>query len=132
MALDHSALLELLEALNARDVEERIRTSAETIYQALIDAKLTAVIPHSARGALVGAVGAAQRVAAADVDHDGWDLELRIPKLRTGSFFPSLPEQRRPLLGWRTPDCPIRAPITPRDLTGVPFEGRRPVARSRR
>jgi len=49
MALDQSALLELLEALKAADVDERIRQAATTIYQALIEAELTEVIgagPH--------------------------------------------------------------------------------------
>ena len=44
MALDQFALLELLEALKASDVSERIRNASQTIYQALIDAELTAVI----------------------------------------------------------------------------------------
>ena len=49
MALDQSALLEVLEALKAADVDDRIRAAAQTIYQALIEAELTAVIgaePH--------------------------------------------------------------------------------------
>jgi transposase-like protein len=49
MALDQSALLEVLEVLKAADVDDRIRQAAETIYQALIEAELTAVIgagPH--------------------------------------------------------------------------------------
>jgi len=49
MALDQSALLELLEALKVADVDDRVRTATETLYQALIEAKLTAVIgagPH--------------------------------------------------------------------------------------
>jgi putative transposase len=49
MALDQSALLEVLEALKAADVDDRIRSAATTIYQALIEAELTAVIgagPH--------------------------------------------------------------------------------------
>ena len=49
MALEQSALLELLEVLKAADVDERIRSAATTIYQASIDAELTAVIgaaPH--------------------------------------------------------------------------------------
>ena len=44
MALDNAALLEVLEAMQAAGVEERVRTAAQTIYQALIDAELTAVI----------------------------------------------------------------------------------------
>ena len=35
MTLDQSALLELLEALKAADVDDGIRTAATTIYQAL-------------------------------------------------------------------------------------------------
>ena len=49
MALDQSALLDVLEALKAADVEDRIKQAATTIYQALIDAELTSVIgaaPH--------------------------------------------------------------------------------------
>ena len=46
MALDQSALLkvlEVLEALKAADVDDRVRTAATTIYQALIEAELTAL-----------------------------------------------------------------------------------------
>ena len=49
MALDRSALLEVLDALKAADVDERIRQAATTIYQALIEAELSSVIgagPH--------------------------------------------------------------------------------------
>jgi uncharacterized protein (DUF111 family) len=44
MALDQSALLEVLEALKAAEVDDRIRQAAETIYQALIEAELASVI----------------------------------------------------------------------------------------
>jgi transposase-like protein len=49
MALDQSALLEVLDALKAAEVDDRIRQAAETIYQALIEAELASVIgalPH--------------------------------------------------------------------------------------
>ena len=49
MALDQSALLEVLEALKVAEVGDRVRQAAETIYQALIEAELTAAIgaaPH--------------------------------------------------------------------------------------
>jgi putative transposase len=49
MALNQSALLEVLEALKAADVSDRVRQAAETIYQALIEAELTQAIgaaPH--------------------------------------------------------------------------------------
>jgi putative transposase len=95
MALDQSALLEVLDALRGGDVEERVRQAAQTIYQALIEAELTAVIgaaPHERT---------AERVAQRNghrpktITTTAGDLELRIPKLRTGSFFPSLLERRR-------------------------------------
>jgi putative transposase len=44
MALDQSALLEVLEALRVAEVDDRVRRAAQTIYQALIEAELTAVI----------------------------------------------------------------------------------------
>src|SRR3954471_15788743 len=95
MALDQSALLEVLDALRAAEVDDRIRQAAQTIYQALIEAELTAVI-----GAAPG-----ERTATRTGQRNGYrdrvltttagDLELRIPKLRAGSFFPSLLERRR-------------------------------------
>ena len=49
VALDQSALIEVLDALKAAEVDDRIRQAAQTIYQALIEAELTNVIgaaPH--------------------------------------------------------------------------------------
>ena len=49
MALDQSALLEVLDALRNADAADRIKQAAETIYQALIEAEFSAVIgagPH--------------------------------------------------------------------------------------
>jgi len=95
MALDQSALLEVLDALKAAEVDDRIRQAAETIYQALIEAELASVIgalPHERTSARTGhRNGYRPRVLASTAG----DLELRIPKLRAGSFFPSLLERRR-------------------------------------
>ena len=95
MALDQSALLEVLDALKAAEVDDRIRQAAETIYQAMIEAELSAVIgalPHERTGSRTAhRNGHRQRVLASTAG----DLELRIPKLRAGSFFPSLLERRR-------------------------------------
>ncbi len=95
MAMDQSALLELLAALKDTDVSDRIRTATEHLYQELIDAEATAVI----------GAGPWQRTAERTTQRNGTrprvltttagDLDLRIPKLRTGSFFPSLLERRR-------------------------------------
>jgi putative transposase len=95
MTLDQSALLEVLDALKAAEVNDRVRQAAETIYQALIEAELTAVIgaaPHQRSESRV-----AQRNGhrSRTLTTTAGDLDLRIPKLRTGSFFPSLLERRR-------------------------------------
>ena len=71
MALDNAALLEVLEAMQAAGVEDRVRTAAQTIYQALIDAELTAVIGAGPWERTDGADRAAQRVPVPDADHDG-------------------------------------------------------------
>jgi Transposase, Mutator family len=95
MALDQSALLEVLDALKAAEVDDRIRQAAETIYQALIEAELASVIgaiPHQRTDTRTAhRNGHRQRVLASTAG----DLKLRIPKLRSGSFFPSLLERRR-------------------------------------
>ena len=44
MALDQSALLEVLDALRNAEAADRIKQAAEVIYQALIDPELSAVI----------------------------------------------------------------------------------------
>src|SRR3954451_8108599 len=87
-------LLEVLQALKAADVDDRIR-AATPIYQALIEAELTAVIgaaPHERTETRT-----AQRNGSRPrtLTTTAGDLELRIPKLRAGSFFPSLLERRR-------------------------------------
>jgi len=95
MAMDQSALLELLEMLKAADVDERIRLAAQNVYQALIDAEAAETIGagrwerSDARTAVRN--GSRSRLLSTTAG----DLELRIPKLRAGSFFPSLLERRR-------------------------------------
>ena len=44
MTMDHAALLEVLEAMKSAGVNERVKTAAQTMYQALIEAEATAVI----------------------------------------------------------------------------------------
>jgi putative transposase len=95
MALDQSALLDVLEALKAADVDERIRQAATTIYQALIEAELSSVIgagPHERTESRTGQRNGHRPKTIATT---AGDLQLQIPKLRTGSFFPSLLERRR-------------------------------------
>src|ERR1700754_5281866 len=95
MALDQSALLELRESLRAADVGDRVRHAAETIYQALIEAELTAVIGAGLHERSAERTNHRNGHRARTLTTTAGDLELRIPKLRTGSFFPSLLERRR-------------------------------------
>jgi hypothetical protein len=69
MALDQFASLEVLYALRNADAADRIKHAAETIYQALIDAELTAVIVAAPMSAPIRAQSA-QRVTAAHAFHD--------------------------------------------------------------
>jgi putative transposase len=95
MNLDHAALLEVLEVMKAAEVDGRIKLAARTVYQALIDAELTHVI----------GAGPWEHTPTRTAQRNGTrprlfstpagDLELAIPKLRWGSFFPSLLERRR-------------------------------------
>jgi putative transposase len=95
MALDQSALLEVLEALKGGDVEDRVRQAATTIYQALIEAELTAVIGAGPHERADGRTAQRNGHRPKTVTSTAGDLQLQIPKLRSGSFFPSLLERRR-------------------------------------
>lgn len=95
MAMDQSALLELLATLKDAEVSDRIKVATEHLYQELIDAEATAVIgagpwQHTPERTAVRN-GSRSRVLTTTAG----DLDLRIPKLRAGSFFPSLLERRR-------------------------------------
>lgn len=95
MTLDQSALLEVLDALKAAEVNDRVRQAAETIYQALIEAELTAVIGAAPFERSETRVAQRNGHRPRTLTTTAGDLDLRIPKLRTGSFFPSLLERRR-------------------------------------
>jgi putative transposase len=95
MALDQSALLEVLDALKAADVGDRVRHAAETVYQALIEAELTDTIGAALHERSDARTNLRNGHRTRILSTTAGDLELRIPKLRTGSFFPSLLERRR-------------------------------------
>jgi putative transposase len=95
MALDQFALLEVLEMLKGADVEDRIRQAASTIYQALIEAELTSVIGAGPHERSEGRTAQRNGHRPRTVTTTAGDLQLQIPKLRAGSFFPSLLERRR-------------------------------------
>src|SRR5919206_2988417 len=81
VALDQSALLEVLDALKAADVDDRIRQAAQTIYQALIEAELTAVIGAAPHQRTPDRLGQRNGHRARVLSTTAGDLELRIPKL---------------------------------------------------
>jgi transposase-like protein len=91
---DHD-LSELLAALKAGEMTDTIRTSLEWVLQQLIEAEATAFIgaaPHERTDTRI-----AQRNGHRPrlLSTTAGDVELEIPKLRQGSFFPSLLERRR-------------------------------------
>lgn len=95
MALDQSALLELLGELKLTDVSDRIRPATERLYQELIDAEAAAVIGAALFERSPERVTQRNGTRSKTVTTTAGQLDLRIPKLRQGSFFPSLLERRR-------------------------------------
>jgi transposase-like protein len=95
VALTDSDLSDLLAALKAGEMTDTIRTSLEWILQQLIEAEATAFIgagPHERSDTrTTQRNGHRPRLLSTKAG----DLELKIPKLREGSFFPSLLERRR-------------------------------------
>jgi putative transposase len=95
MALSQSALSELMDAFRAGDGVDLIRESVRTVLQELIEAEATEVI----------GAGRYQRTDTRVTDRNGsrprllttkaGDVALSIPKLRAGSFFPSILQPRR-------------------------------------
>jgi len=95
MALDQSALNELLDALRAGGDLDVVREALALVLQALIEAEAAQQI----------GAGRYERPAARTTHRNGsrgrllstkaGDVELKIPKLREGSFFPALLEPRR-------------------------------------
>jgi len=95
MALSQSALSELLDAFRAGDGVDLIRESVRTVLQELIEAEATEVI----------GAGRYERTENRVTDRNGsrprllttkaGDVALSIPKLRAGSFFPSVLQPRR-------------------------------------
>ena len=95
MALDHSALLDLLAQLKLTDVTDRVRVATETLYQELIDAEAAAFIGAGPFERSPERTTQRNGVRPRLLTSTAGDLQLKIPKLRQGSFFPSLLERRR-------------------------------------
>ena len=95
MALNDSALLEMIEMLNSADGGDVMRRLLGGMLQAVVDAEATAFI----------GAGLHERSEARTTQRNGTrdklvttaagDLTVKIPKVRTGSFFPALLAPRR-------------------------------------
>ena len=95
MTFTDSDLYELLAAVQGGEMTERIRTSLVWVLQALIEAECAASIgaaPHERTDARL-----AQRNGHRPklITTTAGDVELAIPKLRQGSFYPSILDRRR-------------------------------------
>lgn len=95
MTHDQSALLELLAQLQRTDVSDRIRLATETLYQQLINAEATALIGAAPFERSDTRTTQRNGTRARTLTTTAGDLNLQIPKLRQGSFFPALLERRR-------------------------------------
>src|SRR6478736_1837791 len=95
MALPQSAVSQLLEAFRAGEGVDLIRESVRMVMQELIETEATEQI----------GAGRYERTEARTTERNGarprlvatqaGDVQLRIPKLRKGSFYPSILEPRR-------------------------------------
>jgi putative transposase len=95
MALSKSALSELLDALRAGGDLDVVREALALVLQALIDAEATQHIGARPYERSEQRTAHRNGTRARLLSTKAGDVELRIPKLREGSFFPALLEPRR-------------------------------------
>ena len=95
MTITNSDLNELLDAVRAGGDIDVVRRGVELMLQALIDAEATAQI--GADRFERSSTRTTQRNGTRDrlLSTKAGDVDLKIPKLRQGSFFPSILERRR-------------------------------------
>jgi len=95
MALDDSALSELLVALQAGDGVGLIRDAVRLVLQELIEVEAAEVIGANRYERTETRVNERNGHRPRMLTTQAGDIELKIPKLSHGSFFPSLLEPRR-------------------------------------
>ena len=117
MALDQAALLEPLDTMKSTDASELMRGLLATMLQELVDAEATSVIgagPHErTETRTTQRNGGRDKVVTTGVG----DVTVRIPKTRTGSFFPALLAPRRRI------DVALHAVIMQAFIEGSPPAG---------
>jgi putative transposase len=95
MALSESVLSELLDAFRAGEGVDLVRDAVRLVLQELIEVEAAEQIGagryERSESRVTERNGSRPRLVATQ----GGDVELRLPKLRKGSFFPSILEPRR-------------------------------------
>jgi putative transposase len=95
MALDQSALSGLANALKSAEVVDLVRDAVRLVYQELIEAEATAAIGAGLYEHAETRTNERNGHRLRTLATKAGDIELGIPKLRKGSFFPSILEPRR-------------------------------------
>jgi transposase-like protein len=95
MALSQSALSELLEAFRTGDGVDMIRESVRTVLQELVEFEAAGVIGAERYERTEDRVTERNGTRPKLLATKAGDVQVRIPKLRKGSFFPSILEPRR-------------------------------------
>jgi putative transposase len=95
MALSNSDLSELLDAIRVGDGTDLIREIARWVLQELIEAEAVEAIDAGRYERVEGRVTERNGHRPKTLSTKTGDLQLGIPKLRKGSFFPSILEPRR-------------------------------------
>jgi putative transposase len=95
MALDESAMTDLLAALRAGGGLDVVREALGLVLQAPIDAEATQHIGADRYQRTDTRIAHRNGARSRLLSTKAGDVELRIPKLREGSFFPALVEPRR-------------------------------------
>ena len=127
MALSQSALSELLEAFRTGDGVDMIRESVRTVLQELVEFEAAGVIGADRYERTEDRVTERNGTRPKLLATKAGDIELRIPKLRKGSFFPAILEPRRRI------DQALYAVVMEAYVHGVSHpQRRRPGRRARR
>jgi len=88
-------LSEVLSALQSDESGDLVRQMVAFLYQALIDVEATEVVQAERRERTLARTTQRNGSRPRLVSTKAGDVELKIPKLRKGSFFPSVLERRR-------------------------------------
>jgi hypothetical protein len=116
MALSQSAAFELLEALRTGEAVDVIRESVRMVMQELIEAEASQAIGAARYQRSPSRVTERNGVRPRMLSTQAGDVQLRIPKLRKGSFY--LPAHTTGVARSRPPhpcDAPTRPPTWPQD-----------------